>query len=277
MADALGAALDAVFASTSLTECLEETLGFLPNKNPNVKAETLKFLTRCLRTTREVPSKEEQKRIADAGTKFLTESTENLRTGGAEILGTLMKIIGERAMNPHLDGLDDIRKAKIKEFFDTAEVRAKEKPKAAPAPAKAVPALGKKIVGGSKKPAAKKAAPAAPVEDSTPLQPKPTAKAVPKPSGLARPGLAQPAGVKLGGLKKPTAGALASPRRVISPPIGADGDEEGAISSPSKFGMGRGGLAGRPLARPIAAPLSPPAAPPAPAACQQASEPRWKI
>ena len=265
VADALGAALDAVFASTSLTDCLEETLGFLPNKNPNVKAETIKFLVRCLRTTRDVPSKEEQKRLADAGTKLLTESTENLRSGGAEVLGTLMKIIGERAMNPYLDGLDDIRKAKIKEFFDTAEVKAKEKPKPAPAPAKASSAAGKKVVGGGKKSVAKKAAPAAapPVEDVAPLQPKPTAKALPKAGGLARPGLAQPAGLKLGGLKKPgSSGGMASPSRsVISPPMSTDGDEEAAAPSPSKFGMGRGGLAGRPLPRPAAAPLSPPAAP----------------
>jgi protein STU2 len=259
VADALGAALDAVFASTSLAECLEDTLGFLPNKNPNVKAETVKFLVRCLRTTREVPSKEEQKRIADAGTKLLTESTENLRAGGAEILGTLMKIIGERAMNPYLDGLDDIRKAKIKEYFDTAEVKAKEKPKPAPAPAKATSAVGKKVVGGSKKLVAKKPSQ---VEDAASLQPKPTAKPLPKPTGLARPGLAQPSGMKLGGLKKPGVGALSSPRRVISPPVSNDGEEEAAAPSPSKFGMGRGGLAGRPLARPAAVPLSPPVAAP---------------
>ncbi|KIW96310.1 uncharacterized protein Z519_03379 [Cladophialophora bantiana CBS 173.52] len=279
VADALGAALDAVFAATSLSECLEDTLGFLPNKNPNVKAETIKFLVRCLRTTRAVPSKEEQKKIADAATKLLTESTENIRSGGAEILGTLMKIIGERAMNPYLDGLDDIRKSKIKEYFDAAEVKAKDKPKPAPAPAKATSAVGKKVVGGPKKPAfaAKKPAPAAapePVEDVALLQPKPTAKALPKPGGLARPGLAQPAGLKLGGLKKPAPAGLSvgvgSPqRRVISPPASTDGDEDAAaaaaaaaVPSPSKFGMGRGGLAGRPLSRPTAAPLSPPSTAP---------------
>ncbi|KAI1608032.1 armadillo-type protein [Exophiala viscosa] len=268
VADALGAALDAVFTSTSLSECLEETLGFLQNKNPNVKAETIKFLVRCLRTTRDVPSKPEQKLIADAATKLLTESTEAIRSGGAEILGTLMKIIGERAMGPYLDGLDDIRKVRIKEFFDTAEVKAKEKPKAAPPPpAKSAPAVGKKVVGGTKKPVAKKPASAAapPVEDTAPLQPKSTAKPLPKP-GLARPGLAPPSALRLGGLKKPGAGALSSAtnspqRRVISPPMSNDGDDEVAAPSPSKFGMGRGGLAGRPLSRPATAPLSPPSAP----------------
>ncbi len=267
VADALGAALDAVFASTSLSECLEETLSFLPNKNPNVKAETIKFLVRCLRNTRDVPSKAEQKLIADAATKLLTESTEAIRSGGAEILGTLMKIIGERAMNPYLDGLDDIRKAKIKEFFDAAEVKAKEKLKAAPPPTKAASAPGKKPALGAKKPVAKKMAPAAaPSEDPAPLQARPTAKALPKPGGVVRPGSAQPSALKLGGLKKPAAGPPSSgigtpSRRVISPPMSTD-EEEAAAPSPSKFGMGRGGLAGRPLSRPAAAPLAPPTAPP---------------
>jgi cytoskeleton-associated protein 5 len=262
VADALGAALDATFAAISLSDCLEDILGFLPNKNPNVKAETIKFLVRCLRTTRDVPSKAEQKLIADAATKLLTESSEAIRSGGAEILGTLMKIIGERAMAVHLDGLDDIRKAKIKEYFDTAEVKAKEKPKAAPPPAKVTSAAGKRVVAGSKKPVAKKPAhAAAPVEE--PPQPKPTPKALPKAGGLARPGLGQPAALKLGGLKKPGVGSLSSPqRRVISPPMSTDGDEEAAAPSPSKFGIGRGGLAGRPLSRPAAAPLSPPSAAP---------------
>ena len=260
VADALGAALDAVFASTSLSDCLEETLGFFTNKNPQVKVETIKFLTRCLRMTRDVPSKPEQKSIADAATKFLTESTEQMRSGGAEILGTLMKILGERAMGPYLEGLDDIRKTKIREYFDTAEVKAKERPKPILPPAKASgsSAIGKKVVGGAKKPVLKKVAPAtAPlVEESTPSQPKPTAKLLPKPGGLGRPssGYGQTTGLKLAGLKKPMAGTssgVSSPqRRVISPPTSATGEEEFVTASPAKFGLGRGGLAGRPLSKP---------------------------
>lgn len=263
--DALGAAMDAVFTSTSLTECLEEILGFFSNKNPNVKGESVKFLIRCLRMTRDVPVKAEQKSIADAATKMLTESTENLRSGGAEILGTLMKIIGERGMGQYLEGLDDVRKTKIKEYFETAEVKAKEKPKPVVKPAlKAAPpsAVGKKVVAGTKKPVAKKAAALPPppseyAQEAPP--PKPTAKALPKPGGMGM--------SKLGGLKKPTGGtasAAASPsRRVISPPMSI-GSDEGIAPSPSKYGMNglsrapAGGLAGRSLARPAAAPASPP-------------------
>ncbi|GKZ45629.1 microtubule-associated protein, microtubule dynamics during spindle orientation [Aspergillus brasiliensis] len=258
VADALGQALDAVFIATSLSECLEEILEFLKHKNPQVKQETLKFLIRCLRTTRDVPAKPEVKSIAEAGTKLLTESTEVNRAGGAEVLGTLMKIMGERAMNPYLDGLDDIRKTKIKEFFETAEVKAKDRPKPIVAPPK--PAPGKKVVAkkpalGAKKPTA---AAAPPVEEPVAApSPKPARSVPSKLGGPAKPGgLPAPGGLKkrLGG-----PGGLASPqRRVISPPT----EEQPPAPAPPKFGLGRG-LAGRPITKP-AAPSEPAPAPAAP-------------
>ncbi|GLA00673.1 microtubule-associated protein, microtubule dynamics during spindle orientation [Aspergillus niger] len=257
VADALGQALDAVFIATSLSECLEEILEFLKHKNPQVKQETLKFLIRCLRTTRDVPAKPEVKSIAEAGTKLLTESTEVNRAGGAEVLGTLMKIMGERAMNPFLDGLDDIRKTKIKEFFETAEVKAKDRPKPIVAPPK--PAPGKKVVAkkpalGAKKPAAV----APPVEEPVAApSPKPARSVPSKLGGPAKPGgLPAPGGLKkrLGG-----PGGIASPqRRVVSPPT----EEQPPAPAPPKFGLGRG-LAGRPIAKP-AAPSEPAPAPAAP-------------
>ncbi|PLB35838.1 putative spindle pole body component [Aspergillus candidus] len=264
VADALGQALDAVFISTSLTDCLEEILEFLKHKNPQVKQETLKFLIRCLRTTRDVPAKAEVKSIADAATKLLTDSNEVNRAGGAEVLGTLMKILGERAMNPYLDGLDEIRKTKIKEFFETAQVKAKERPKPIAPPPKAAPSAagkrvvgGKKPLGGTKKPAA---ASAPPPEDPPVLSsPKPATRSIP--SKLAGP-------PKAGGLPTPGSnlkkklggpGGIASPqRRVASPPTE---DQPPAPAGP-KFGLGRG-LAGRPITKPAAAsePAPAPAAP----------------
>ncbi|OAX78988.1 hypothetical protein ACJ72_06699 [Emergomyces africanus] len=266
VADALGHALDAVCGATSLSDCLEDVLEFLKHKNPQVKQETLKFLIRCLRSTRDVPSKPETKSIADAATKLLTESSEATRSGGAEILGTLMKIIGERAMNPYLDGLDDIRKAKIKEFFDTAEVKAKERPKPIVGPPK-----GLTVPGGAKKPVAKrppaavkKPAPAAAPEEPTPAPPTakkaiPSKLGLPKAGGLATPG----SGLKLQRKLAGPGGAPASPRRVVSPPFEENPAPTSHAAAPasSKFGMGNRGLAGRSLGRP-APPSSEPAAPP---------------
>ncbi|KAI9786339.1 MAG: Microtubule-associated protein, microtubule dynamics during spindle orientation [Candelina submexicana] len=265
VADAIGQALDSVFASTSLADCLEETIEFLKHKNPQVKLESLRFLIRCLKTTREAPSKAETKSIADAATKLLTESTEVTRSGGAEILGTLMKIMGERQMNPYLDGLDDIRKTKIKEYFDAAEVKAKDKPKpAAPPPkAAAAPATQKKKMFGQKAAAAsatKKPPPpfVPPNEDSpasAPLHSKPTSRSIPSKLGAPRSGLAAPTGglklqKKLGG---PSGVSAPSPKRPVQTPTS---DDEEAARAP-KLGLGGRGLAGRPLGKPAAASVAP--------------------
>ena len=261
VADALGQALDSVFESTNLAECLEEILEFLKHKNPQVKQGTMNFLIRCLQNTREVPSKADVKSIAEAAIKLLSESSEVIRSGGAEILGTLMKIMGERAMNPFVDGLDDIRKKKIKEYFETVQVKAKDRPKPiiVPKPV-ATPAASKKTLPG-KKPATALKKPAssatsglaarAPEEPPAAPSPsksvaKPRVGGVPKPGGLPTPG---------SGLKKSVGapGNLSSPqRRVISPPTEADPTP--APAAP-KLGLGRG-PAGRPIAKP---PLNEPA------------------
>ena len=257
VADALGGALDAVFLSTSLSDCLEEILEALKHKNPQVKLETLRLLIRCLKTTRDAPSAPETKLIADAAIKLLTESTEVARSGGAEALGTLMKIMGERAMNPYLDGLDDIRKTKIKEYFDIAEVKAKNKPKPV-APPKAAPPAQKKMV--SKKPPAglKKPAPRA----STPLEdPPPPAPSAVKP--ITRPGVASKlGGPPKSGLAAPTGGlklqkklagpggsappSFSSPKRNTSP---QNMEDTTPVPTP-RISLGGRGLAGRPLSKP---------------------------
>jgi hypothetical protein len=249
--DAISAALDAAFASTNFQDCLEEILEFLKHKNPQVKLESTRFLIRSLKSTREAPTPEQAKALAEASTKLLTESQEVQRSAGAEVLGTLWKIMGDRIMNAHLDGLDEIRKTKIKEYFDSAEVKAKYKPKAVAPPKPAAPVASKKPSG--KRPAAKKAAPAAaappPAEEPTaPLAPKPSSRPGVSKLGGPKSGLAAPS--RLGGLKKPGSGLAApSPKR----PIASPPPEETAPPPQPKFGAGRG-LAGRPLGKPATDP-----------------------
>ncbi len=263
VADALGEALDSVFASTGLSECLEDILEFMKHKNPQVKAENLRFLIRCLKTTREAPSKPETKSIADAAIKLLTESVEAIRSGGSEVLGTLMKIMGERAMGPYMEGLDEIRKTKIKEYFEAAEVKAKDKPKPVAPPPKAAPppqkrTTTKKVAPGLKAPVKQASTPQAEKTVAASPQPKPAAsRAIPsKPGSLPKTGAsAPPAGLKkkLGGVGP--APSLQSPRRNISSPTPYD-------EAPAPK-LGRG-LAGRPLGKPALTPTepSPPSAPP---------------
>ncbi|KAL2128456.1 hypothetical protein VTI74DRAFT_9169 [Chaetomium olivicolor] len=266
VADALGAALDAVFLATDLTECLEDITTYLVHKNPQIKEGTMKFLVRCLRTTKDVPSKQEIGLIVDSAKKLLSESSEALRSGGAEILGTVMKIIGERAMNPHLEGLDDIRKTKIKEFYETAEVKAKDKPKPPPPAARAPPGGPKKALGGGvkKTPAGVKKPAAAP--------PPPADPAPPRAAPASKLGMPKPGG--LGGLKAPQKRSLAgpgagSPRRPAAAPAPSPPpvEEEPPMSPPPakpvpRLGLGRGGLAARSLTKPAVPSI--PAAPPSP-------------
>ncbi|MCJ1442254.1 MAG: Microtubule-associated protein, microtubule dynamics during spindle orientation [Stictis urceolatum] len=266
VADALGAALDGVFLATSLSDCLEEILEFLKHKTPQVKQESLKFLIRCLKNTRTAPSMPETKSIADAGTKMMTDSVATTRDGGAEVMGTLMKIMGDKPMAPFLDSLDDIRKAKVKEFCDAAVVKAKNKPKPPPA-AKAAPkgpppAATRKVV--KKAPAslgAKKSAPTAAPRPASPTvdpTPSPAPKSVSRPTptsrlgGPSKSGLTAPSGglrlqKKLAGPGGAPTPNMASPaRRTISSTSISDTD---AAPAQPKLGLGRG-LAGRSLAKP---------------------------
>ncbi|KAF2130516.1 ARM repeat-containing protein [Dothidotthia symphoricarpi CBS 119687] len=258
--DAITAALDASFAYASFQDCLEEILEFLKHKNPQVKLESTRFLVRCLKVSRDAPTPEQAKAIAESTTKLLTESQEVQRSAGAEVLGTLWKIMGDRIMNAHIDGLDEIRKTKIKEYFESAEVKSKYKPKpvAPPKPAAAPPAAAKKKILGGKRPAAKKPAPAAAARPPPPPEEEPMAPLAPKPT--SRPGaskLGGPksglAGPRLGGLKKP-APAPASPTRSIRSP---SPEEEEAPPPQPRLGAGRG-LAGRPLGKPAAEPAAAP-------------------
>ena len=281
--DAISAACDAVFGATSLAEIQQDTLEGMAAKNPQVKEHSARFLVRGLKTTREAPSLEQTKELAEAAKKLLGESGATLRDAGAEVLGVLWKVMGDRNMLSHLEGLDDIKKNKIKEFSDAAEVRAKWKPKAAPPPkpAAAPAAAGRKPAAGGKRPAAggvkkapPKAAPArspSPIEEPAPaLQPRPTSRPAPgKPGGGLRPpglkapgsGLAKPGS----SLKAPGAvGAMASPKRQ---PAAYSDDAPGTPAAAPRAAPGRG-LAGRPLGKPA---LSAPASPPPPVQRQESA------
>lgn len=61
-----------------------------------------------------------------------------------------MKVVGERALGGQVDALDDLRKAKVIEAFDKAEVKYKGKgagSKPAPAPVSATVIAKPKLVG----------------------------------------------------------------------------------------------------------------------------------
>jgi len=256
--DAIGAACDAVFMVTGLGDIEADVLEALKNKNPQVRENSARFLVRALKTTKDAPTPEQTKEMAEPAKKLLAESAPGLRETGAEILGVLWKIMGDRNMLAHLEGLTDIHKNKVKEASEAAEVKAKWKPKAAPPPKAAAPAA-KKPALGSKRPAVKKPAPkpASPPLDEDPpaMAPRPTSRPAAKPAGVRPPGglKAPGAGLQKPGLKPPGSG-LASPSKRQGMVV-----EDFPQAAP-KAAPGRG-LAGRPLGKPATAPSSPPPTP----------------
>ena len=179
---------------------LEETQQGLQHKNPQVKTESLRFLVRCLKTTPFAPTKAETQIIGESCTKLLSDTIEPVRAAAAEALGTLMKIVGERAMIQFLDGVDEIRKTKIKEAFEKAEIKARQRPVAkTPAAAGGAkkPAPGQGTNGGTAtaRPGGMKPGPARPTSLKRPGSTASVDKEPdsPKKPGIARPGVKAPA------------------------------------------------------------------------------------
>ncbi|PPQ78088.1 hypothetical protein CVT25_015622 [Psilocybe cyanescens] len=171
--DAIGAALDAVFATTTLTDLIPDLDAAFKSKNPQVKEGTLKFLGRSLASATAPVQPAQIKPLAETLAVLLEDGYEGARTEAAVCFGTLMKMVGERPLNATMESLPDLRKAKIKEAFEAATVKCKAggapAPRAPAAPPTKKPALAPKSI---------------PQEDDTPPKkvaapPKPVAKAPP--------------------------------------------------------------------------------------------------
>lgn len=78
------------------------------------------------------------KSLAEILAALLEDGFEGARNEAATCLGTLMKMVGERPLNAIMDGLADMRKAKVKESYEKAVVKCKSPgtgpPNVAPAP-----------------------------------------------------------------------------------------------------------------------------------------------
>ncbi|RUS19776.1 armadillo-type protein [Endogone sp. FLAS-F59071] len=123
--EALMGALAATFESVSIADIMEDVTAGTAHKNPQVRAETVKLITRRLKTIREPPNRTEIKTLTEMMLKTYEDGDAAVREASAEGLGTLMKCVGEKAMLQYLEKLDDIKTAKMKEFFEKAEVKAK--------------------------------------------------------------------------------------------------------------------------------------------------------
>ncbi|KAH9458730.1 hypothetical protein Pst134EB_011025 [Puccinia striiformis f. sp. tritici] len=137
--EALGNCLDAMAVTVTLSDLNEDILNFSKHKNPAVKEKTMKFLVRCLRNTIHAIPKAELKSLSDVMLSGLEDAVVPVREDAAEGLGTLMKLVGKATFTPIIQGQDNLRKVKVEEYFEKAEVKY-QPPKAKPKDQAARPA-----------------------------------------------------------------------------------------------------------------------------------------
>lgn len=212
---------------TSIGDFTEDVTTFAKDKNPSVKASTLSFYTRCLCSTTTLPPKGDLPDLVESMKKALEDSDAGVRAAAADALGTLLKVVGERAFNALAGDMDPLRKEKVTEAAEKAVTKCKNGiaagagggrgPAAAPsrpAPSTTASASAPKPRPRPPPPANKENAPparAAPTFDDTPAlpTPKPPARGPPArllaqkagpPAGTARPA---PAPAPAAAAKKP--------------------------------------------------------------------------
>ncbi|KAI8334829.1 armadillo-type protein [Chlamydoabsidia padenii] len=214
----LANSLHAVFSSVPLMEITEDLTAAVKHKNPQIRAQSVKLVTRQLQTIRQVPSKAEIKIFAEMMLKTLDDADAAAREASAEGLGTLSKVVGEKTMLVYTDSLDDIKKNKIKEYFDKAEVKAKP------------------VVAKKPPPPVKKAAP--------PPQPKKVVKPVvtddnaddsSMPATEMTPPKRKPP-ARLTGAKKPTLSSSKPPSKPAAAPASSAGGPKKAAKLPPSSG-----------------------------------------
>lgn len=95
----------------------------MDNKNPSVKGETSLFLVRAFAQCNAVSlNKKLLKVYAAALLKCLNESDPGVRDTAAEALGVAMKVVGEKGLMPFLADVDSLKMAKIREFWEKAQL-----------------------------------------------------------------------------------------------------------------------------------------------------------
>lgn len=175
----------------------------------------MKFLVRCLRNTEHQIPKQDIKPLSDVMLSGLEDAVVPVREVSAEGLGTMMKLVGRATFSPLIQGQDDLRKAKVEEYFESAVVKYKP-PKAKP---KVAPAKPPSKAPLKPKPAPKQSTPASPEFDefgpsavSKPVSTAPTKQPAKKPAAAAATGAAAPR-------KNQVAGQSSGASKVGSRPI----------------------------------------------------------
>uniref|UniRef100_H0V983 Cytoskeleton-associated protein 5 n=1 Tax=Cavia porcellus TaxID=10141 RepID=H0V983_CAVPO len=120
---ALQEAIDAIFLTTTLQNISEDVLAVMDNKNPTIKQQTSLFIARSFRhCTASTLPKSLLKPFCAALLKHINDSAPEVRDAAFEALGTALKVVGEKAVNPFLADVDKLKLDKIKECSEKVEL-----------------------------------------------------------------------------------------------------------------------------------------------------------
>jgi cytoskeleton-associated protein 5 len=217
---------------TTLTDIVGDILPALSNKNPQVKEGACKFLTHCLATSKQAIAPPQLKPVSEALATLLEDSYAGARDEAASAFGTLMKMVGERPLAVVMDSLADVRKAKVKEAYEKATVKAKAGASAAPKPPPKAPP--KKAVAKKEELPPTPEVESPPAEDDTPAPDK-KARGLParlsskKGASVATSGA--PAASTTASAKKPPSAAVAAAAAASKPAKGGAPTPPGALDA----------------------------------------------
>lgn len=115
--ESLRGALDAiVFSLSAVSELIEFAIPFLAHKNPQVRVETLGWISRATPKVYKAQSaKKDIKTLADALVPLMEDGASEVRDAASAALGALIKLGSERLVLPFLEKLDKIKLAKVLE------------------------------------------------------------------------------------------------------------------------------------------------------------------
>lgn len=122
VSEALNTALDTIFQFSSLSDVLGACISGMNSKVPLVKISATNYLYRCLLSTKEPVQESDVATVMSVGQKLLADSQEPVRQAATQMVGTLMKLAGQRQLKPYLEKVDDNRKAKVMKVFETVQV-----------------------------------------------------------------------------------------------------------------------------------------------------------
>ncbi|KAK3102168.1 hypothetical protein FSP39_009299 [Pinctada imbricata] len=118
---ALREAIDEAYFATTLEAIVEDIVAALDNKNPQIKAETSQFLSRCFaKSTMATLPKKLLKTFCTSLLKTVNDTAPDVREGSFAALGMAMKVVSEKHIMPFLVDVDSIKMQKIQECCQNA-------------------------------------------------------------------------------------------------------------------------------------------------------------